>query len=151
MTDLDTPPHLGIERNPIFQMASIVFKLEQELRNIRLRKLDLTYFNFRVLQYLIEYNGKQIGEIARATAILPSVLSRILTQMEKDDLVRRQSDCEDNRRICVYLTETGKERYYLAWPTAHKLITSAVGVLNEEEVENLNLYLNKISNNISDN
>lgn len=151
MAETDIPPHLGIEKNPIFQMASIVFKLEQDLRNLKLRKLDLTYFNFRVLQYLTEYDGKQIGEIARATAIRPSVLSRILTQMEQDGLVRRQSDVEDSRRICVYLTEEGKYRYTLAWPTAHKLIEGAVEVLSEEEFANLNFYLSKISNHVSDN
>lgn len=151
MTDRETPPHLDIEKNPIFQMASIVFKLEQDLRNLKLRKLNLTYFNFRVLQYLIEHDGKQIGEIARATSIRPSVLSRILTQMEQDGLVRRQSDFEDSRRICVYLTDEGTQRYYLAWPTAHKLIKDAVEVLSEEEFNNFNLYLSKISNHISDN
>lgn len=151
MTDTETPPHLGIEKNPIFQMASIVFKLEQDLRNLKLRKLNLTYFNFRVLQYLTEHDGKQIGEIARTTAIRPSVLSRILTQMEQDGLVRRQSDREDSRRICVYLTEDGKHSYAQAWPTAHKLIKGAVEVLDEEELTNLNRYLSKISNHVSDN
>lgn len=150
MTEIETPPHLGLEENPIFQMASIVFKLEQELRNTKLRKLNLTYLGFRVLQCLTANDGKTIGEIARVTAIRPSVLSRILTQMERDDLVRRESDAEDSRRICVYLTKEGRHKYSLAWPTAHKLIKEAVENLEATEVNNLNRYLRKILMSVSE-
>lgn len=142
------PPHLGPERNVAFQMASIIFKLEQDLRNLTLRKLDITYMHFRVLQYLLEDDGKQIGEIARATAVRPPVLSRVVDQMEERELVRRQVAAEDNRITRVYLTDHGREKYAQAWPAAHKLIQYALEVLEPEDRKRLQVYMKKISDHV---
>lgn len=142
------PPHLGPDRNIAFQMASIIFKLEQELRNSTLRKLDITYIHFRVLQYLIEDDGKQIGEIARATAVRPPVLSRVVTQIEERSLVRRQVDANDNRITRVYLTDLGRQIYVQAWPSAHKLIHNALEVLGAEDRKRLGAYMRKIYNHV---
>lgn len=143
-----TPPHIEPERNVVFQMASVIFKLEQDLRNLTLRKLDITYIHFRVLQYMLEDDGKQIGEIARATAVRPSVLSRVVDQMEERELVRRQVDAEDNRITRVYLTERGREKYAQAWPAAHRLIQYALEVLEPTERERLEAYMKKISDHV---
>ena len=143
-----SPPHIEPERNVVFQMASIISKLEQDLRNLSLRKLDLTYAHFRVLQYLLEDDGRPIGEIARATAVRPSVLSRVVDQMEERELVRRQADTEDSRSTRVYLTDHGREKYALAWPTAHRLIQYALEVLEPEECEQLQALMKKINQHV---
>ncbi len=149
MTNLKlNPPHLKPERNVVFQMASIIFKLEQDLRNMTLRKLDLTYIHFRVLQYLLEDDGKQIGEIARATAVRPPVLSRVVNQMEERSLVRRQVDSEDNRITRVYLTDHGRQKYAQAWPAAHRLIQSALEVLSPKEREKLEEQMRRICTHV---
>lgn len=138
------PPHLGPDRNFAFQMASIIFKLEQDLRDLTLRKLDLTYIHFRVLQYLTEDDGRQIGEIARATAVRPPVLSRVVNQMEERSLVRRQVDPDDNRITRVYLTAHGRQKYAQAWPAAHKLIHFALEALEPEDRKRLGTYMKKM-------
>jgi DNA-binding MarR family transcriptional regulator len=144
------PPHLGPDRNFAFQMASIIFKLEQELRDSTLRKQDITYIHFRVLQYLIEDDGKQIGEIARATAVRPPVLSRVVSQMEERSLVRRQVDPIDNRITRVYLTAHGRQKYAQAWPAAHKLIHYALEVLEPEDRKRLGASMRKMYNHVCD-
>ena len=84
-----SPPNLDLDRNFAFQMASIIFRLEQDLRDSSLRQLDITYMHFRVLQYLLDEDGKKIGEIAKAIVARPPVLSRVIDQMEQRKLVRR--------------------------------------------------------------
>lgn len=143
-----SPPHIEPERNVAFQMASVIFKLEQDLRNLTLRKLDITYIHFRVLQYMLEEDGKQIGEIARATAVRPSVLSRVVDQMEERELARRQVDTEDNRITRVYLTDHGRDKYAQAWPAAHRLIQYALEVLEPEEREQFKASMKKISDHV---
>jgi len=146
MADLElTPPHLGPDRNIAFQMASIIFRLEQDLRNSTLRKLDITYIHFRVLQYLLEEDGKSISEIARAIAVRPPVLSRVVDQMEERALARRQVDPDDNRLTRVYLTDHGRAKYAEAWPAAHRLIEYALEVLQPQEREALGASLRKIA------
>lgn len=143
-----TPPHLGPDRNVAFQMASIIFKLEQDLRNSTLRKLDITYIHFRVLQYLLEEDGKKIGDIARAIAVRPPVLSRVVDQMEQRALVERGVDPSDNRLTRVYLTEHGRDKYALAWPAAYRLIEYALEVLEPDEREAFGRYLRKIGDHV---
>jgi len=143
-----SPPHLGPDSNVAFQMASIIFKLEQELRNSTLRKLDITYIQFRVLQYLLEDDGKAIGEIARALAVRPPVLSRVVDQMEQRSLVERGVDPSDNRLTRVYLTQHGRDQYALAWPAAHRLIEYALEVLEPDEREALGRYLRKMGEHV---
>lgn len=142
------PPHLGPDRNMAFQMASIIFRMEQDLRNFTLRKLDITYIHFRVLQYLLEEDGKNISEIARATAVRPAVLSRVVSQMEERALAERKGDPHDNRSTRVYLTDLGRAKYAQAWPDAHKIIQHALEVLEPEERAALGVSLKKMADHV---
>lgn len=144
-TPVLNPPHVSPDRNVAFQMASIIFRMEQDLRNFTLRKLDITYIHFRVLQYLLEEEGKSISEIARATAVRPSVLSRVVSQMEERELVTRKNDPADNRSIRVYLTDLGRAKYAQAWPDAYRIIEQAFAVLSAEEREAMELSLRKVA------
>lgn len=146
-TDLQ-PPHLALDRNIAFQMASIIFRMEQDLRNLTLRKLDITYIHFRVLQYLLEEEGKNISDIARATAVRPPVLSRVVSQMEERELVVRKADPEDNRSIRVYLTDLGRQKYAQAWPDAHRIIQQALAVLEPSEREAMGGSLKKLADHV---
>lgn len=142
------PPHLGPDRNMAFQMASIIFRMEQDLRNFTLRKLDITYIHFRVLQYLLEEDGKNISEIARATAVRPAVLSRVVSQMEERALAVRKGDPDDNRSTRVYLTDLGRDKYAQAWPDAYKIIQHALEVLDADERAALGVSLKKIADHV---
>jgi len=145
----DSPmPDSALEQNVAFQMASIIFRLDQDLRDTILRRLDLTYIHFRVLQYLYEKDGAKIGEIAAAIVVRQPVLSRVIDQMQERALVRRQPDPDDSRRTRVYLTDHGCDRYQLAWPPAHELIDKALKNFKPQEEKTLQRLLKKMSDNI---
>lgn len=145
-----SPPHLDLDRNVAFHMASIIFQMEQDLRNSSLRKLDITYIHFRVLQYLLEDDGKNIGDIARALAVRPPVLSRVVDQMELRQLVQRRTDPDDSRLTRVYLTDEGRSKYEQAWPAAHRIIRHALEVLEPAEQEALTATLKKVWDHVCD-
>ncbi len=148
-TTLDLePPHLKLDQNIAFQMASIIFRMEQDLRNFTLRKLDITYIHFRVLQYLLEEDGKNISEIARATAVRPAVLSRVVSQMAERGLVERGDDPNDNRSTRVYLTDHGRSKYTQAWPDAYRIIQHAFEVLSDDEREMLEMSLKRVADHV---
>ncbi len=142
------PAHLGPDKNPAFQMASIIFRMEQDLRNAALRKLDITYMHFRVLQYLLEEDGKSINDIARATSVRPAVLSRVVGQMQARQLVVRRGDDKDHRSTRVYLTEQGRASYAQAWPSAHQIIEHAFAVLRPQERQALGDALKKVAQHL---
>ncbi|WP_017524086.1 MarR family winged helix-turn-helix transcriptional regulator [Pusillimonas noertemannii] len=141
-------PDASQDHNIASQMASIIFRLDQILRDTILRKLDLTYIHFRVLQYLYEKDGRQIGEIAAAIVVRQPVLSRVIDQMEERALVRRSADPQDSRRMRVYLTDHGRSRYQEAWPPAHELQETALKGFKGREREALRRLLKKMAANL---
>ncbi len=141
-------PDASLDHNIASQMASIIFRLDQILRDTILRKLDLTYIHFRVLQYLYEKDGRQIGEIAAAIVVRQPVLSRVIDQMEERALVRRSADPQDSRRMRVYLTDHGRSRYQEAWPPAHELLETALKGFKGREREALRRLLKKMAANL---
>ncbi|MDX3896034.1 MarR family winged helix-turn-helix transcriptional regulator [Pusillimonas sp.] len=141
-------PESSLDTNVASQMASIIYRLDQILRDTILRKLDLTYIHFRVLQYLYEKDGRQIGEIAAAIVVRQPVLSRVIDQMEERALVRRSADPQDSRRMRVYLTDHGRSRYQEAWPPAHELLETALKGFKGREREALRRLLKKMAGNL---
>ncbi len=151
MPKIDTPmPDATLEHNVAFLMASIIFRLDQDLRDTILRRLDLTYVHFRVLQYLYEKDGQKIGDIATAIVVRQPVLSRVIDQMQERALVHRQPDPQDSRRTRVFLTNHGRDRYQQAWPPAHQLIDKALKNFKPQEEKTLQHLLQKMSANIFD-
>ncbi len=146
--DAPSMPDASLDHNIAFQMASIIYRLDQILRDTILRKLDLTYIHFRVLQYLYEKDGRQIGEIAAAIAVRQPVLSRVIDQMEERALVRRSADPQDSRRMRVYLTDHGRSRYQEAWPPAHELLETALKGFKGRERDALRRLLKKMAANL---
>lgn len=142
------PEDWSLQRNIAFQMASVIFRMDQDLRDSVLRGMDLTYAHFRVLQVLYERDGQQIGDIARAIVVRQPVLSRVIDQMETRDLARREADPQDNRIMRVFLTDFGRQQYMTAWPSAHPIIEKAFSVITPAERAVLADLLQRIDRNI---
>jgi DNA-binding MarR family transcriptional regulator len=140
----------SLQRNIAFRMACVIFRMDQVLRDSVLRKLDLTYAHFRVLQVLFDNDGQQIGDIARSIVMRQPALSRVVDQMEARKLVQRRQDKDDSRYMRVYLTKTGKRHYEQAWPSAHEIMTYALEVVSEEERTVLCDLLTRMDNHMQD-
>lgn len=140
----------SLQRNIAFRMACVIFRMDQVLRDSVLRKLDLTYAHFRVLQVLFDNDGQQIGDIARSIVMRQPALSRVVDQMEARKLVQRRQDKDDSRYMRVYLTKTGKRHYEQAWPSAHEIMTYALEVATEEERALLCDVLTRMDNHMQD-
>lgn len=62
-----------------------------------------------ILMYLSEKDGAAQSEIAKIERITPATATVTLQTMEKNGLVRRESDERDLRVMRVYLTDKGKD------------------------------------------
>ncbi len=142
-------PDSSVETNLAFQMANIIYKLDQTLRSTTLREHNMTYVHFRVLQYLWDEDGRSIGEIAKAIVVHQPVLSRVIDQMQERELVLRRADENDSRYMRVYLSETGRERYAQVWPAAKEMIDEALSVLNPKEREDLGRMLRNVATHLA--
>jgi homoprotocatechuate degradation regulator HpaR len=75
-----------------------------------LRGHGLSDQQWRVLRVLGEHGTVETGRVAREAFILGPSLTGVLARMERDGLVRRERDPEDQRRTVVEATAKGLKR-----------------------------------------
>jgi homoprotocatechuate degradation regulator HpaR len=74
-----------------------------------LREHDLSDQQWRVLRVLGEHGVVETGRVAREAFILGPSLTGVLTRMERDGLIRRARDPQDQRRTVVEATAKGRK------------------------------------------
>lgn len=74
----------------------------------RLREHGLSDQQWRVLRVLGEHGTVETGRVAREAFILGPSLTGVLTRMERDGLIRRERDPDDQRRTVVEATAKGR-------------------------------------------
>ena len=73
-----------------------------------LREHGLSDQQWRVLRVLGEHGTVETGRVAREAFILGPSLTGVLARMERDGLVRRERDPQDQRRSVVEATPRGQ-------------------------------------------
>src|SRR3982751_1060484 len=74
-----------------------------------LREHGLSDQQWRVLRVLGEHGTVETGRVAREAYILGPSLTGVLARMERDGLVRRERDPQDQRRTVVEATAKGRK------------------------------------------
>ena len=73
-----------------------------------LREHALSDQQWRVLRVLGEHGTVETGRVAREAFILSPSLTGVLSRMERDGLISRERDADDQRRTVVEATGKGK-------------------------------------------
>jgi len=74
-----------------------------------LREHSLSDQQWRVLRVLGEHGAVETGRVAREAFILGPSLTGVLARMERDELITRSRDPEDQRRTVVEATARGRK------------------------------------------
>ena len=83
-----------------------------------LRPLKVSFQHWRVLAVLAQKNGSSITDLSEYAVVPHSSLSRLLSRMEADGYVRRQTDGQDARSVRVFITAVGDAMYRRILPMA---------------------------------
>ena len=83
-----------------------------------LRPLKVSFQHWRVLAVLAQKNGSSITDLSEYAVVPHSSLSRLLSRMEADGYVRRQTDGRDARSVRVFITAVGDAMYRRILPMA---------------------------------
>jgi homoprotocatechuate degradation regulator HpaR len=75
----------------------------------RLREHDLSDQQWRVLRVLGEHGAVETGRVAREAFILGPSLSGVLARMERDGLITRSRDPEDQRCTVIEASAHGRK------------------------------------------
>jgi len=83
--------------------------------------LSLTQSEGAVMRHLLQVDAAAPSQIAAATGLQRTNLSTTLRGLERKDLIQRETDPNDRRRVTVTSTDHGRSNYALArheWATA---------------------------------
>ena len=116
----------------------------------RLRIHGMTVPRWRVLIGLIVRDGRTISDLVEFTIITQPVLSRIIDQMERDGLVKRQTARRDSRVVEVYLTPHGRKLYAEIAPVAARHAQLTVKSLTLAQQKELLAVLRIVIRNLTE-
>ncbi|OEH93792.1 MarR family winged helix-turn-helix transcriptional regulator [Bacillus solimangrovi] len=121
--------------------------LERELHR-RFRSFDVTPEQWAVLNRLWEQDGLTPKQLAEKTFKDQSNTTRILSKLEKKDIIIRKSHPKDQRSHFIFLTEQGKSLKSDLVPIAVDVLEKALEGIPKENEEELKKLLKQIDQNL---
>ena len=112
---------------------------------------NLTKNQWLLLKILMDDDGKPQNELAFITNRDKASLTRLISVMEKKNLVARISSKEDKRINHIYITKKGVSTFKETLPVVTKVLDTMQEGLTQNEVENAIEIMKKIQSNISSN
>lgn len=102
-----------------------------------LRRHGLTEQQWRVIRALAAYENIDASELARRSFLLAPSLTRILQFLEREKLIKRSPDKDDQRRSVLVLTAKGRNIYELVGPDSEVLYASIEKQFGADKLESL--------------
>jgi homoprotocatechuate degradation regulator HpaR len=102
-----------------------------------LRSHGVTEQQWRVIRALAAYEPADASELAKRSFLLAPSLTRILQFLEREKLVKRTADANDQRRKVFVLTDKGKRLYDEVGPDSEALYTDIEKQFGSRKLESL--------------
>lgn len=126
---------------PVYAASRLITRAYQPL----LETLGLTYPQYLVLMVLWEEDALPVNSIAEKLILNTNTLTPLLKRMEDNGILERQRSAEDERRVIVRLTSSGKELRHKAATIPQNLLEDFAGSdISLEEISELKKTLLKI-------
>lgn len=112
-------PLTADEENFLRAFARTILTVPRAFDADLLREQGISMSEYTVLRLLSESPDRRLrmSELAEASAISLSGMTRIVNRLEGQNLVRRERSTHDGRGCNAVLTEPGLQRLRQAWPT----------------------------------
>ncbi|SIO28720.1 MarR family winged helix-turn-helix transcriptional regulator [Paraburkholderia phenazinium] len=115
----------------------------------QLAAFDINLPMWRVLASLLHQDGQRVTALSDHTSIEVSTLSRLVTSMEKRELLRRTVAPDDARAVSVTLTEKARDLAWKIVPLAELYERIALAHISPEEAVILKRLLTQVHENIA--
>jgi len=90
---------------PVYAASRLITREYQPF----LDKLGITYPQYLVLMILWEEDGIPVNDIAKKLILNTNTITPLLKRMEHQGIIRRKRSRQDERKVIVQLTATGRE------------------------------------------
>jgi len=138
-----------LDNSPGYLINQLAAKMNAVLqRAFRSAGHTITAQQWAVLNRLWEENGIHQSLLAERTTKNRHNVSRMLTLLEKQGLLKRRLDSEDARLQRIYLTKKGAMLQDVLVPIVDKVMENIFKDLKKPELENLKQTMNQLSKNL---
>ncbi len=138
---------LRVTDYPFYYMWHIATESQRRVREA-ISPYGVSWQEWRVIFLLSERDGVAINELAQEALIDATALSRILSSLEKRNLVKRRKRSGDQRFTRIYLTADGRKLYREIIPIPMRQLQSALQGLSDADKITLDRLLRKIKDNV---
>lgn len=111
--------------------------------------MDLSLQQMIILKILHEEDGRPQQDLAIVTERHKASLTRLISTLEKKQLVTRVPDQVDKRINRVYLTKEGKEQLQSTFPVMQELMMEMQQGLDKTDLQTTIQTLQKIQSNLT--
>ncbi|MBL0911645.1 MAG: MarR family transcriptional regulator [Bacteroidia bacterium] len=118
-------------------------------RNFKQEGIDVSQEQWTVLSELWQEEGLTQHELAARTYRDKPAITRLIDNLEKKDLVRREAHESDRRVNLIFLTEKGHRMEAVATEIVHRTITEAIDGIPEEDLLALKRTLYRVFDNLN--
>ncbi len=128
----------GESLDPIIAPLALAFK--RMIRAVE-RETGILGMKWFLLKMLDRSDGISQGEVSQEYEMDPSRVTRTVQAMEREGMILRERDPEDNRVVRLYLTDEGKKLLAKSPQVNEELHRRIREVMSEEEFEELRRML----------
>ena len=114
----------------------------------RIAPYDVTLPMYRVLASLWETGDRRLGDLAAATTVEVSTLSRLIGEMKRKGLVSRRRCADNERTVAINLTAKGRALAEELMPIAQHFEDVAVRDFSGDEVARIKTVLATVYSNL---
>jgi len=111
---------------------------------------DVSLQEWRALSILYEYGPQTMGDIARRTNINASTMTRLVGQMEKRDLVKRERPVANQRTVFVRILTDGRKKVEFLIPRVLDYEQDLTACFSAAELQTLKALLVKFFHSLTD-
>lgn len=126
--------------------VSVARRLQKNFRNAG---IDITIEQWSVLYHLWKEDGLSQQELCNRTYRDKPSITRLVDNLEKQKLVKRQASKTDRRINLVCLTESGKNLQDETLEIANQTMDEALIGVKREEIETVRKVLHQVYDNLS--
>lgn len=138
---------LGLDRFAPYLMNRIMGRYNASLHT-EMARIGLTTAQMRSLAVLSDRDGLLMRELAVYAVVEQSTLSRALEKLDREGLIRRESDARDSRGVRVYLTPAGRAAFDRLWPHMAESYTAMFAGISDAERDAFVDTLQKVLANV---
>ena len=126
------------------QLLAQVCRLAGHRLRVHMEKIGLHKGQGFALIHLWHHEGIPQRELSRAMHISPASVTNMLQRMERDGLIARERDREDQRVVRVFLTDKAKAMRKEARKVFHQMEAELSSIYTDEEKATLHRLLMKL-------